>query len=165
MTARFRDRLDWSATPGRVVDGPRRYLLLRPEALMGVFRRLDPAARLAALHAFADSVAEMGADSARAYEAMGGGSGESLAATVAASAPDLGWGTWRFGFPPGAVELEVRDSPFAAGFGPAAHPVCMPVAGMVQAVAGMVLSRAAVAVETECAAMGAPCCRFRAVPA
>ena len=165
MTAPFRDRLDWAAMPGRVMDGPRRYLLLRPEALMGVFHRLDPAARLAALQAFADSVAEMGEDSARAYEAMGGGSGEALAATVAASAPDLGWGTWRFGFPSGAVHLEVRDSPFAAGFGPAQHAVCMPITGMVRAVAGLVLGCPAMAVETECAAMGAPCCRFRAVPA
>lgn len=161
----FRDRLDWTEAPGRVMDGPRRYLLLRPEALMGVFRRLDPPARAAALDAFAASVLEMGADSARAYERMGGGSGEALAETVAASAPDLGWGLWRFHFAPGEVRLEVRDSPFAAGFGPAPCPVCHPIKGMVQAVSGMVLGRAARADELECAAMGAEACRFRAVPA
>lgn len=147
------------------MDGPRRYLMLRPEALMGVFRRLDPPARLQALQAFVDSVVEMGADSARAYQAMGGGSGEALAATVSASAPDLGWGVWRFSFTPGEVRLEVHDSPFAAGYGPAPHPVCMPITGMVQAVAGMVLGCPASATETGCVAMGAPSCRFRAVPA
>ena len=161
----FRDRLDWQAEPGRIMDGPRRYLLLRPEALMGILRRLDPPARLLALEAFAASVLEMGADSARAYQAMGGGSGEALAQTVADSAPDLGWGRWQFRFAPGTVLLDVADSPFAAGFGPAPHAVCHPIRGMLAAVAGLVFHTAAMAQEVECAAMGAALCRFRAVPA
>ncbi len=162
MTA-FRDRLDWAVTPGRVMDGPRRYLLLRPEALMGIFRRLDPAARLLALDAFAASVLEMGSDSARAYADMTGGTGAALARTVADSAPDLGWGTWQFHISPDQVALTVNDSPFAAGFGQALSPVCHPIRGMVAAVAGLVLGRPAVAIETACAAMGASACSFETV--
>lgn len=49
----------------------------------------------------------------------------------------------------------VQDSALAAGFGPTSDPVRGPITGMVQAVAGMVLGRAASAQEVGCAATGA----------
>jgi len=160
----FRDRLVFDAATGEILDETRRYMLIRPEALMGVFRRLPPAMRAPALEAFAESVFEQGSDSARAYAAMGGG-GEALARTVAATAPQLGWGIWTVEIAPGRLSVAVENSPFAAGFGPAEGPVCHPIRGMVRAVGTLIFGRAAQARETACAACGAALCRFEATPA
>lgn len=159
----FRDRLVFDADSGAVMDQTRRYMLLRPEALMGLFRRLPEPVRTQALEAFADSIVEQGSDSARAYAAMEGG-GATLARTVAATAPQLGWGVWDIDVQADIIRLDVRNSPFAAGFGSSANAVCHPVAGMLRAVSGMIFGRPATVREVSCAACGARTCRFEARP-
>jgi predicted hydrocarbon binding protein len=159
--AGFRDRLMLDAEAGAWFDQTRRYMLLRPEALMGIFRRLPEAERAMALGALQDSVFEQGSDSARAYRAMGG-TGEALLGVIAESAPELGWGRWRFARDGAILRLEVRNSPFAQGFGPSKTPVCAAIAGMLRAVATLVFERAATAQEVQCAAMGHEFCRFEA---
>lgn len=160
----FLARLRHDPATGAHYDETRRYMMIRPEALMGAFRRLPPDTRAAALEALGASILEMGSDSARAYAAMGGG-GLALAETVARTAPELGWGVWAMQATPDRLDLTVTNSPFAAGFGPSDSPVCHAIAGMMQAVGGLVLGRPAAARETACAACGAPACRFEAVPA
>jgi predicted hydrocarbon binding protein len=159
----FRDRLACDAATGEIVDQTRRYMLIRPDALMGVFRRLPPQARRDALAALEASIFEQGSDSARAYRAMGG-EGATLARVVAETAPQLGWGIWRFEVAPDLIRLEVTNSPFASGFGPSDRPVCHAIAGMVRAVASLVFERPASAREIACVAMGEPSCRFEARP-
>lgn len=160
----FRDRLAWDAAAGAILDESRRYMMIRPEALMGIFSRLDEAPRLEALASLGDSVFVQGSDSARAYQRHGG-TGASLAALVAETAPQLGWGLWTVDLSADLLAFEVRNSPFAAGFGPATHPVCHAITGMTRAVATLVFGRHAEAREVACAAMGAPACRFEARPA
>lgn len=157
----FRDRLDFRTGEGTILGGPRRYLMLRPEALMGIFARLEGPARDAALEAFAASILEQGGDSARAYRASGG-AGSDLARVVAETAPDLGWGVWTVRQFPSRLVVEVANSPFAAGFGHSPAPVCHAIRGMVRAVAGLVLGGSVTALESACAACGAPACRFEA---
>jgi uncharacterized protein len=165
MTAStFRERLAWDGATGEILDQGRRYIMIRPDGLMGAFRRLDGPVRAAALEALGESIFEQGSDSARAYRAMGG-EGETLAHVVAETAPQLGWGRWRFTVEPGRILLEVRNSPFAAGFGPSSEPVCHAIVGMVRAVATLVFERPATVRETACAATGAPLCTFEARPA
>jgi hypothetical protein len=89
----FKDRLVWDGPTGEILDETRRYMLIRPEALMGIFRNLPDAAQLAALQALEASIFEQGSDSARANRRHGG-EGASLAHLVAATAPQLGWGLW-----------------------------------------------------------------------
>jgi hypothetical protein len=159
----FRERLSFDAETGALMDETRRYMLIRPEALMGIFRRLPEPARTQALEAFAASIVEQGSDSARAYAAMEGG-GAALARTVAATAPQLGWGLWTIEVEPAIIRLSVRNSPFAAGFGSSPTPVCRPIVGMLRAVATMIFGRTATVRETGCAACGHETCRFEAVP-
>jgi uncharacterized protein len=161
----FKDRLVFDAAHGTIMDETRRYMLIRPEALMGIFTRLPPGDAGMALQAFMASVHQMGSDSARAYAEHAGGTGEGLVKIVEASAPELGWGRWRFDLAPRRLSLVVENSPFAAGHGPSKTPVCHAIAGMVRAVAGLVFERPVSAEETRCAATGAPDCRFEAKPA
>jgi predicted hydrocarbon binding protein len=159
----FRERLSFDPDQGALTDQSRRYMLIRPEALMGIFRRLPEPARGQALEALAESIVEQGSDSARAYAAMEGG-GDALARTVAATAPQLGWGIWDIRVEPDAIRLDVRNSPFAAGFGPSDSPVCYGILGMVRAISTMIFGRDAAVRETSCTACGSDLCRFEARP-
>ncbi len=143
-------------------DGARRYLLMRPDVLMGLFARLDAAARAAALQAFADAAEQHGGDSLRVYfESLGGDRDAFLEATAAAAA-DLGWGRWQFSREADALRLAVDGSPFAHGW-PATGPpqaVCAPIRGLLAAAAALVLGFDARAEETACAAAGHARCEF-----
>lgn len=160
----FRERLAFDEARGELRDQSRRYMLIRPDALMGIFRRLPEPSRGEAFGALADSIFEQGSDSARAYGLHHGADGEALAHLVAATAPQLGWGLWRFEVADGRIALTVANSPFAAGFGRAEAPVCHPVVGMLRAVSTLVFGCEGEAFETECAACGADACRFEARP-
>jgi len=140
-----------------------RYLRLRADTLMGMFRNLPAAARAQALTALSRSAAEHGGDSARRYLESAAGDTTALLATIEKTAAELGWGSWRFAERSAArVVLEVADSPFAAGYGAADTEVCAPITGMLQAVASLALGAACEARETECRARGAASCRFEA---
>jgi predicted hydrocarbon binding protein len=142
---------------GEFVEGDARYLLIRNDSLMGLFSRLPEPARAQALSAFADSLAEYGGRSAARYAAQDRGR---LLAAVQAKAIELGWGVWRFEHGSGALALAVENSPFAAGCGESREPVCAPIAGMLRAMASLVLGAPAAAREMRCAAQGAARCEF-----
>jgi predicted hydrocarbon binding protein len=142
-----------------------RYLRLRADTLMGMFRHLPPAQRAPALAALARSTAEAGGDSARRYLASAAGDKAALLAAIVKTAAELGWGSWHFERTGDArLALEVADSPFAAGYGAADTEVCAPIAGMLQSVASLALGAECEARETECSARGAARCRFEAIP-
>lgn len=149
---------------GRTRAGAPRYLRLRADTLMGMFRHLPEPARTQAFAALARSTAEAGGDSARRYAEAGAKDAAALLAKIEKTAAELGWGEWTFGKRSASrLALDVRDSPFAAGYGTAETEVCAPIAGMLQAVAGMVLGAHCAARETACRARGAARCRFEAI--
>ena len=155
----FRERLVWDR--GEIRDGDIRYLMIRPDGLMGMFARLTPQAREEALEAVCASITEHGAKSAGAYRAMGADDTPALLDVIVRTAPQLGWGEWSF-TESGARRLELRvdNSPFADGFGSGDRPVCAPIRGMLTALAGMIFARSVRVAETDCAACGAPSCLF-----
>lgn len=157
----LRERLRW-LPEGTIHDGPRRYLMMRPDVLMGAIRRMPPELRTQALAAFAESVAANGIDSVRAYFRQVGEDPSALLAATVAAAADLGWGAWTFAPGRNRLALSVGASPFAAGHGPSDAPVCAPIAGMLLAVATVATGIDGDAVETACVACGAPRCEFEA---
>lgn len=158
--APLRERLRWSG--GGIHDGPRRYLMMRPDVLMGLLRRLPATDRARAAEALAASVADHGVDSIRAYFRQVGEDPAALLASTAAAAADLGWGAWSFEPAPGRLGLRVEGSPFAAGYGVADAPVCAPIRGMLRAVAGVAAGVDADVQERRCVARGDACCEFEA---
>jgi predicted hydrocarbon binding protein len=153
----FRDRLVFDAERGEYRDGAIRYMMIRPDALMGIIAEMPEPVRGHAMEAFGRSIRRFGGHSARAYRDAGA---DDLLATIEATAPQLGWGRWRLTRVEDGLALAVENSPFAAGAGASAHPVCAPIRGMLTAIGEMLLGEVAVA-ETACAAMGAPCCTFK----
>ena len=151
-------RLVFDQARGEVRDQDRRYLLMRPDVLMGTLRQLDDGTRSEVLAAFADSTAIHGTHSIIAYlstlEADGEDGARALLSLIRETSPALGWGRWAFAPVEDGLALTVANSPFAAGYGPATQPVCAPIAGMFRTVAGVVLGNAVAVEETACAAMG-----------
>ena len=158
---RFRERLRYEEAEGAIYDGSIRYMKIRPDALMGIFARLAPAERKAALEALGESVREHGRHSAQTYVE---GDPAALYRTIEATAPDLGWGLWNFADDAGDLTLTVRHSPFVAG-ARFEGPVCHAIAGMAGSVGEIVRGEPCTAHEVACAADGAPACTFRIVPA
>jgi predicted hydrocarbon binding protein len=161
--AELHERLRFDTAEGQVLDGARRYLLLRADVLMGLFDALPEAARAESLRAFGRSVALHGADSLRAYAAEPGVDGTALQRVVESAAASLGWGRWHLTHDGDALSLEVRNSPFAAAARAGSGPACAAIAGMLEALAGIVLGATANAREVACAcADGGDRCRFTA---
>ncbi|WP_428929287.1 V4R domain-containing protein [Marinibacterium sp. SX1] len=160
----FRDRLTYSPDTGAFHDGEARYMMIKPEAFMGILPRLPAEIRPQVLQAMADTVFDNGGKSARTYRAAGAEAGDALLGVIAETAPQLGWGSWTFARHDDHIELTVANSPFAAGHGPSDTPVCFPILGMLRAVSGMVFGCETDVAETECAACGAALCRFTARP-
>jgi len=154
----LRERLTWDPAQGRICDGPRRYLLMRPDVLMGAVVAMAPLARRSFLSSMEESTCEHGADSLRAYAQMVQGDRRALIDATAAAAADLGWGRWAISLEHGGLQLEVLDSPFVAGWQAASdgrvsgEPVCAPNRGMLRALADVVLEGHVEVQETDCAA-------------
>lgn len=157
----FRDRLAWH-DDGSIADGDIRYLLLRTDSLMQMFKRLGHDARLQALEAFADSLAENGRKSIQErMRRLDLSSAQLYDELARSSGTQLGWGVWTYRRTgPRSFEVAVANSPFAHGFGPSDHPVCFPIKGMLQAIGGLVLCAPARAQETRCAATSGGSCHF-----
>lgn len=163
MPTNFNERLVRDLAIGEIRDGAARYLMIRADTLMGLFKRLAEGERKAALEALQASTIENGARSALAYQmALADEDRLQLLDVIAATAPQLGWGSWSFSdVSPSGFALEVRNSPFAAGFGRAPHPVCHAITGMLTASGALALGQAVSARETRCAAaVGEGPCRF-----
>ena len=164
----FSERLQWTPD-GEIRDGEVRYLMLRADALMGMLKALpDDDARGMALAAFAASIVRHGGKSARKYQAMGAADADTLLAVICQTAPQLGWGVWRVARREAdRFVVEVRNSPFAAGWRLADGPrvadpatVCGPIVGMLTVVGSMVFAEPVRVVETVCACGGGEICLF-----
>lgn len=148
------ERLQFDLTQGQILDGPRRYVILRADVLMGAFERSDANAHQLALAALGDSVTRFGADSVHAYLAEVGP--HALLQAMVDGSASLGWGAWTFSEDEDTLRLEVRNSPFAAGSRGATQAVCHPIAGMLRAVAQALWSRPVHVQEVRCGACQTP---------
>jgi predicted hydrocarbon binding protein len=161
----FRERLIFDPERGEYRDGDIRYMMIRPDALMGMLAELTEETRPVMLEAFARSIRRAGGHSARSYQAGGAADPSALLDVIQQTAPQLGWGCWELDHTAEGVALSVKNSPFAAGAGRSVQPVCAPIRGMLSAVGELVMGEPVTVSETECVATGAPCCRFTVTPA
>ena len=162
MTEKLMDKMAWQLEAGQIMDGDRRYVMLRADVLMGMFRRLPPSVASTALDALGDSVRETGGQSATAYFQSLDNDAARLLDTMASYSAELGWGKWSFDERADGLQLTVRNSPFAAGYGASSCPVCRPIAGMLTTVASLITDTTVCVEETQCASQpGVEHCSFQ----
>jgi uncharacterized protein len=139
-----------------------RYLLIRPETLAALQRAVEAALGPRAGECFAAGGRVGGARATAALE----GTTEERARRLAAMGGTIGWGQFALErLAADGMVVTVRRSPFAEAYGPSTTPVCHLTRGVLESLATVTLGRPTRVVETGCAAMGAPECRFEARPA
>jgi predicted hydrocarbon binding protein len=151
---------------GAISDGAIRYLMIRPDVLMGVAHELPQEQAREFFRALESSAFRHSRHSFERYRSSGRFAVDDFLRGVAGVAANLGWGAWRLeDLENGAREVQVRNSPFAAGYGGSVHPVCAAITGVLKAIVLVGYEQDADVKEVECASRsGGPACRFRITP-
>jgi len=142
---------------GGLTLGGARYLLIRPETLVGLQKAVEQALGERA----ASCIAAGGrAGGARAAASLGG-SAEERVGRLLRIGGEIGWGEFALERLT-ATELSVivRHSPVAESYGRSSAPVCHLIRGVLESLATATFGRPATVAETACVATGAPACRF-----
>ncbi|MBM3393764.1 MAG: hypothetical protein FJY37_03820 [Betaproteobacteria bacterium] len=160
----LKSRLRFDVDQGALYDTDRRYLLMRPDVLMGAVRALPPSAREQFLGALSESARTYVASSLAAYAAQAQGDAGALVQFTVDAARDLGWGLWQVHGSPPHQWLRVRHSPFAQGYGTSDIEVCAPIAGVFLALMSQVLGATVRVREVGCVATGHEFCEFELLP-
>jgi len=146
---------------GEISSGGIRYLLMRPDVLMGVAHELEGVTPEVFLKALKKSAFHHGRRSFERYRDEGRFAGLDPLESTCNIAASLGWGEWVVHRQPhGNRLIEVRNSPFAAGFGASRIPVCAPIVGILEAVTMVFQGPTAQVEEIACCSQGADVCRF-----
>jgi uncharacterized protein len=151
---------------GRLTEDGIRYVMMRPDVLMGVAHDLSAENAALFFKALENSAFRYAQASFSQYQSRQMCLAEDVLSGWFSIAARLGWGQWTLSQSSHhSHEIVVHDSPFAAGHGPSAVPVCGAITGVLKAM--MLVARSAVfeVREVECAAQGSPSCRFSVTPA
>lgn len=142
---------------GGLTLGGSRYLLIRPETLVGFQKAVEEALGERA----AACVAAGGrAGGARATASLDGTAEERVGGLLRVGG-EIGWGEFALErLTATELAVSVRHSPVGESYGPSAAPVCHLIRGVLESLATAIFGRPATVVETACVAMGAPACRF-----
>lgn len=155
---------EWNEAAGELAEGGIRYLLIRPDVLMGVTRELPPDGARDFLSALERSAFRRAQASFLKYVDTERFAAEDLLAGTFRVAATLGWGIWTQQRPEqGLRMIHVNNSPFALGHGPSNDPVCAAITGVLRAVTLIAFGVESQVVEIACAAQGAAECLFRIV--
>jgi len=147
--------------PGEFSDGGIRYMLIRPDVLMGLARELVEVGPGVFLSALERSAFVNGMRSFERYRDQGRFEGTDALESTCNIAASLGWGEWVINRQPDGTRLiAVRNSPFAAGFGTSTIPVCAPIVGILKAVTVVFPGLGGQVEEITCCSQGADVCRF-----
>lgn len=150
----FRERVRLDEALGELRDGDIRYLTMRPDVLMGLFAALPPRERAMAFEALAQSTLTHGGRSVQAYRDAGANDADELLRVMTETSAQLGWGRWSFARADEgtSLQLTIRNSPFAKGYGKSDTPVCHAARGIFTALAPVVMGGDVSVTETRCAA-------------
>ncbi|MDY6944100.1 MAG: 4-vinyl reductase [Pseudomonadota bacterium] len=147
--------------PGEFSDGGIRYMLIRPDVLMGLGRELVEVGPGVFLNALEKSAFVNGMRSFEHYREQGRFEGSDALQSTCSIAASLGWGEWAvLEQSDGTRLIDVRNSPFAAGFGASTIPVCAPIVGILKALTAVFPGLAGQVEEIACCSQGADVCRF-----
>lgn len=153
-------------TAGRLTEDGIRYVMMRPDVLMGVAHELSAEHAAIFFKALENSAFRHAQASFSQYQSRKiNVTGEEISGWFAVAAR-LGWGRWSLAqIGDHGYEVIVHDSPFAAGHGPSAVPVCGAISGVLKAMLLVAGGDVADVQEVACAAQGSPSCRFDPTPA
>lgn len=153
---------DWDASCGAITQGGVRYVLMRPDVIMGIAAGANPRAIIDSMSASAFRNAQ---DSFERYRAAGLFEDQDPILQTCEMASKLGWGRWRIATDDADHSIvEVVNSPFTVGLRGSAIPVCGWICGILQAAAKIAGAVTAHVTEVQCVAQGHQHCKFQIEP-
>lgn len=150
---------------GQLTDEGIRYVMMRPDVLMGVAHELPPEDAPRFFKALENSAFRHAQASFSHYQSRRTVAAKDILSNWFLTAASLGWGTWSMAHAAdGSHEIDVLNSPFAAGHGPSNAPVCGAITGVLKAMVLVAYGAVGDVREVACAAQGSPSCRFDVTP-
>lgn len=144
----------FDAENGALILNGVRYLLIRPETIIGIQKASDSKAMF--VGGF-----EGGSRSAKKLRDEKGLTPQETLQAMCTMGTQIGWGKFKLlDFSENGFEFEVHSSPWAAAYGKSQVPVCHLVAGVFSGVASVIFGGDKKVKEIQCAACGAGLCRF-----
>ena len=157
------DQLVYYPVCGALTYRDVRYLLIRPETIVGFQKVIEKQSQMTAIDALFEGGYQGGYLSAKKYKAIQDLSDEETINFMMAMGAEIGWGNFKldqYDFDKKKLQISVEDSPFAAAYGDSSEGVCHLTRGVLCGLATILFSRSCMASEVECMAKGDHHCVF-----
>ena len=156
------ERLEFET--GRLMFKEVRYMFIRPEVIATLHKQLEAELgpeKCADIMMAAGNVC--GAKSSQRYKEVFGYSEQEIVEFMCRMGGEIGWGIFSLAHldvDRGEMVIEVKDSPFAAGYGASETGVCHLIRGVMGGMGAGIFGGEVASLETACTAKGDACCRF-----
>jgi predicted hydrocarbon binding protein len=157
------DQLVYDPVSGALTYRDVRYLLIRPETIVGFQKAIEKQSQATAIDARFEAGYQGGYLSAKKYKEIQKLSDKETINFMMAMGAEIGWGNFKldqYDFAKKKLQISVEDSPFAAAYGDSSEGVCHLTRGVLCGLATIVFCRSCTACEVECVAKGDHHCVF-----
>lgn len=157
------DQLIYDSISGALTYKDVRYLLIRPETIVGFQKDVEKHSRKAAREALFKGGFRGGYLSAKKYKELHHLSDSETIRFMMSMGAEIGWGNFQpivYDFENCKLKIRVENSAFAAAYGESTAGVCYLIGGVLSGLATVLFGRNCKALETECLAKGDTHCVF-----
>jgi predicted hydrocarbon binding protein len=157
------DELEYDPASGALCYKDVRYLLIRPETIVGFQKAIEKQSQTAATDALFQGGYQGGYLSAKKYKEIQNLSDKETINFMMAMGAEIGWGNFRldqYNCDKKKLQISVENSPFAAAYSDSTEGVCHLTRGVLCGLATILFSKSCTASEVECAAKGDHHCVF-----
>ena len=157
------DQLGYDPASGALTYRGVRYLLIRPETIVGFQKTIEKHSRTGAQEALFQGGYQGGYLTAKKYKEMQNLSDSRTISFMMTMGAEIGWGNFQlieYDFENRKLQIRVENSAFAEAYGDATEGVCHLISGVLSGLASVIFSINCTASETQCLAKGDECCEF-----
>ena len=157
------DQLLYDPVSGALTYRDVRYLLIRPETIVGFQKTIEKHSRTGAQEALFQGGLRGGYLSAKKYKEKQNLSNSETIRVMMAMGAEIGWGNFQLidcDFESQKLKVRVINSAFAEAYGDSSEGVCHLISGVLSGLATVLFGQNCAASETECLAKGDAHCVF-----
>ena len=157
------DQLVYDPDAGRLAYRDIRYVIIRPETIVGFQKAIETHSREGAREALFQGGFQGGYLSAKKFKKMQNLSDTETIGFMMTMGAEIGWGHFElieYDFEKLKLNVRVENSAFAEAYGDATEGVCHLINGVLSGLATVLFGRNCMGAETECLAKGNTHCIF-----
>jgi predicted hydrocarbon binding protein len=163
------DQLKYDPDAGALTYRDVRYLLIRPETIVGFQKTIEKRSRKGAREALFQGGYQGGYLSAKKYKEVQGLSDKGTLTFMMTMGAEIGWGNFQlieYNLENRKLQIRVFNSAFARAYGESTDGVgvCHLIRGVLSGLATFLFSSNSTAREVQCLAKGDECCEFHVAP-